>query len=82
MQALEAEKAAILARLEGLKAGKAKKVTKRERDEVEGAWEKWGKMARKRAKLSKEVWGYVEACLDDAGPEYKAELRESLGLDE
>ncbi|KAK7192869.1 hypothetical protein PSPO01_00663 [Paraphaeosphaeria sporulosa] len=82
--AMETEKAEIQGRLESLRAGKAKKVTKRERDEVESAWEKWGKMARKRQKLSKEMWEYVDACLDDAGQdrEQKAEVRESLGLDE
>lgn len=72
----------ILGRLESLKAGKAKKVTKRERDEVDSEWDKWGKMARKRQKLSKEVWDHVDTCLDDASPEQKAEVRESLGLDE
>ncbi|KAL5396043.1 hypothetical protein PMIN06_007888 [Paraphaeosphaeria minitans] len=82
--AMEVEKADILGRLESLRAGKAKKVTKRERDEVERAWEKWGKIARKRQKLSKEVWEYVDTCLDDAGQdrEQKAGVRESLGLDE
>jgi 26S proteasome regulatory subunit (ATPase 3-interacting protein) len=80
VRTLEAEKVEIMGRLESLKAGKAKKVTKRERDEVDREWDKWAKTARKRQKVSKEVWEYIDEFLE--GAEQKAEVRESLGLDE
>ena len=82
MQALETEKAELVGRLESLRAGKAKKVTKRERDEVDGEWEKWGRLMKKRQKISKEAWDYIDQLMGDADAEQKAELREILGLDE
>lgn len=80
--ALETEKAEVVARLENLTAGKAKKVTKRERDEADREWEKWGRASRKRSKISQEVWHTVEDHLPEGDAEMKAEVRENLGLDE
>ncbi|KAF1977170.1 TBPIP-domain-containing protein [Bimuria novae-zelandiae CBS 107.79] len=78
--ALKAEKAAVVARLESLRAGKAKKVTKREREEVDREWETYSRLSRKRAKIGKECWELIEGQLE--GGEMRAEVREQLGLDE
>jgi 26S proteasome regulatory subunit (ATPase 3-interacting protein) len=80
VHALEAEKAEIKGRLEILKAGKAKKVTKRERDEVERQWKNWGASARKRQKISGTVWGVIEDVVQEK--DKRTELREELGLDD
>lgn len=80
VQALEVEKTDIIARLDSLKAGKAKKVTKKERDEVEAEWKKWSAVAKKREKIACEMWRMIEDTLPDA--EKKAEVREGLGLDD
>ena len=77
---LEAEKAEILARLESLKQGKAKKVTKEQREEVEREWKKAGSVARKREKIVRECWAFIEERVGEK--EAREELRESLGLDE
>lgn len=77
---LEAEKAEILTRLESLKQGKAKKVTKEQREEVEREWKKAGRVARKREKLARECWRFIEDRVGDR--EVREELRERLGLDE
>lgn len=79
MQALEAEKADIAARLDDLRAGKAKKVTKMEREEVEREWKKWRTAARRREKISGELWKLIEGLVEKGE---RAEVRESLGLDE
>jgi 26S proteasome regulatory subunit (ATPase 3-interacting protein) len=78
--ALEAEKAEITARLDSLKAGKAKKVTKEQREEVEKEWKKMGRVAKKREKIAKGMWEYIV----DQGleKEQREELREALGLDD
>ncbi|KAF2868885.1 Tat binding protein 1-interacting protein-domain-containing protein [Massariosphaeria phaeospora] len=78
--ALEAEQAQIRARLELLKAGKAKKVTKKEMDGVDEEWKKWQGVARRREKVSAEMWRLIEDVLPDR--EKRGEVRESLGLDE
>jgi len=71
----------MVSRLEGLRAGKAKKVTKRERDDVETEWKKWSGTAKKRQKISEEMWKAIEDILD-GDKEKRNEVRESLGLDE
>ncbi|KAF2466813.1 Tat binding protein 1-interacting [Lindgomyces ingoldianus] len=78
--ALQTEKAEILVRLENLRAGKAKKVTKKEREQIEGEWKKWSSMSKRREKISCEMWKLVEDCLPEGGD--KGEARESLGLDD
>ena len=80
VQALQAEKTEIRARLDSLKAGKAKKVTKEQREEVEKEWKKCGAVARKREKVARTVWEYIEDTVQDK--EAREELREELGLDD
>ncbi|KAF2658130.1 Tat binding protein 1-interacting [Lophiostoma macrostomum CBS 122681] len=80
VQTFEAEKTEILVRLETLKAGKAKKVTKEERCAIDEQWKKWSGVRKRREKIVGEMWKMIEDVLD--GPEKKAEVRESLGLDE
>jgi 26S proteasome regulatory subunit (ATPase 3-interacting protein) len=63
-----------------LKAGDAKKVTKEQREQVEKEWKKAGSVARKREKVAREVWEYIEDSVQDK--EAREELREELGLDE
>lgn len=67
-------------RLETLKAGSAKKVTKKEREEIEDSWRKWKGVTGKRERISLDMWMLIEDCLPDA--EKKAETREALGLDD
>ncbi|KAF2707370.1 homologous-pairing protein-like protein 2 [Pleomassaria siparia CBS 279.74] len=78
--ALEAEKPEIVARLESLKAGKTKKVTKQEREDIERGWKEWRVVAKRREKIATEMWKMIEDCLPDK--EQKADVRESLGLDD
>jgi 26S proteasome regulatory subunit (ATPase 3-interacting protein) len=80
VQALESEKAEILARLQSLKEGKAKKVTTEQREEVEKEWKKACSVAKRREKVAREVWEYIEDQVQDK--EAREELREELGLDE
>jgi 26S proteasome regulatory subunit (ATPase 3-interacting protein) len=80
VQALEVEKVEIRGRLDSLKAGKATKVTKEQREEVEKEWKKCGAVARKREKVARDVWEYIEDQVQDK--EQREELRESLGLDD
>lgn len=80
VHALEAEKTQIAARLEGLSAGAAKKMTKSEREEAEVEWKKWGACARKRKKICESVWEVIEEVVGEK--EKSEELREKLGLDE
>jgi 26S proteasome regulatory subunit (ATPase 3-interacting protein) len=69
-----------VSRLETLKAGKAKKVTKKEREDVESEWKKWDSVRKRRERIVVEVWRLIEDCLPDG--EKRAEVREELGLDE
>jgi 26S proteasome regulatory subunit (ATPase 3-interacting protein) len=69
-----------LDRLETLKAGKAKKVTKKEREEIEDSWRKWKAVTVKRERISRDMWNMIADALPDA--EKKAETREALGLDD
>lgn len=69
-----------MARLESLKEGKAKKVTKEQREEVEKEWKMAVRVARMRVRIAREMWGYIEDQVQDK--EAREELRESLGLDE
>ncbi|PVI06967.1 TBPIP-domain-containing protein [Periconia macrospinosa] len=80
VQALDAEKQEMSGRLETLRAGKAKKVTKKERDEVEKGWKAAGLAKRRREKIASEMWKLIEDLLESS--EQRDELREQLGLDE
>ena len=84
MAALEKEKGEIGQRLEKLRKGEARKVGKREREEVDGAWEAWRKVRGKRARIRGEMWGVVEGMVEERGEgeEGKEGVREMLGMDE
>ncbi|KNG47689.1 aaa-domain-containing protein [Stemphylium lycopersici] len=79
VHALETERAEMEARLDGLRKGKAKKVTATEREAIEKEWKKSASVARKRAKISKEMWTIIEDALPDA--QAKEEHREKFDLD-
>jgi 26S proteasome regulatory subunit (ATPase 3-interacting protein) len=82
VKSLQSEKTELTERLGALKEGKAKKVTKKERDDVENEWRKWNTATKRREKIVDEMWKIIEDCLPDPSPEKKTELREALGLDE
>lgn len=67
------------ARLDALRKGKAKKITKDERDAVKGEWKKCCAVARKRDKIVKEMWAIIEEGLPDQAA--RAECREMFDLD-
>ena len=79
VQALEAEKAGIDARLQSLRAGHAKKVTVQEREAVEARWKKSVKAARKREKIAGGMWAFISEQLPDK--EMREQLREAFDLD-
>ncbi|KAF2851170.1 homologous-pairing protein-like protein 2 [Plenodomus tracheiphilus IPT5] len=79
INALETERADITARLDALKAGKAKKVTAKEREDVEREWKKYTGLAKKREVIAREMWKFIEDQLPDK--EKKEELREAFDLD-
>ncbi|KAH9879980.1 hypothetical protein J1614_002005 [Plenodomus biglobosus] len=79
VHALETEKAEITARLEALKAGKAKKVTAKEREDVEREWKKYTGLARKREGIARDMWKFIEDQLPDR--EGREALREAFDLD-
>jgi 26S proteasome regulatory subunit (ATPase 3-interacting protein) len=79
VHALETEEAAILARLDGLKKGKAKKITESEREAIEKEWKKSGSVAKKREKIAVEMWKIIADLLPDK--EAQEEHREMFDLD-
>ncbi|KAF1946734.1 Tat binding protein 1-interacting [Clathrospora elynae] len=79
VHALESEEAAILARLDGLKKGKAKKVTETERQAVEKEWKKCGSVCKRREKIAAEMWKMIADFAVDG--EAREELRERFDLD-
>lgn len=80
VHALETEKTEIETRLYSLRAGKAKKVTKEQRERVEREWKKSVSVARKRERIVRDMWRFVEDQVLEK--EEREELRERLGLDE
>lgn len=80
MSSLEHEKAEIVTRLEGLRAGHAKKVTAEERQKVEREWKVMNSVSVRREKIAREFWGMVEDGTE--GKEALEELREGWGLDD
>jgi 26S proteasome regulatory subunit (ATPase 3-interacting protein) len=78
--ALENEKKEIAARLQSLREGKAKMVTKEQREEVEKEWARVCRVARKREAVAKGMWGFIEDRVE--GREAREEVREMLGLDD
>jgi 26S proteasome regulatory subunit, ATPase 3, interacting protein len=80
VSALESEKSEILVRLETLKAGKAQKVTKEERQNVEVERKKWAGVCKRRKKIANEMWKLIEDNVSEI--EIREELREAFGMDE
>jgi len=76
---MEDEKKHIEARLDTLRKGKAKKITKDEWEAVEGEWKRCCAVARKRDKIAKEMWAMIEEGLPDQTT--RVELREMFDLD-
>ncbi|KAG9192357.1 hypothetical protein G6011_11091 [Alternaria panax] len=76
---LEAERAEIETRLDGLRKGKAKKVTATEREAIEREWKKSVYMAKMRQKIATEVWRTIEEGLPDQ--QTRDEHREKFDLD-
>lgn len=70
----------IVARLDTMKEGKANKVTKKEREEVQSEWKKWAGVAKGRMKIAIEMWKLIEDVLPEG--QSKAGVREALGLDD
>ncbi|KAI8939554.1 hypothetical protein NX059_003321 [Plenodomus lindquistii] len=79
VHALETEQAEITARLDSLKVGKAKKVTAKEREDVEKEWKKYTVLAKKREGIAREMWKFIEDQLPDK--DKREELREAFDLD-
>lgn len=77
---LEKEKTEIGRRLEVLKVGKAKKVTRKEMQGVDDEVRKWGGAARRRERIVRDMWRLIEDALPDR--DGREEVREALGLDE
>jgi 26S proteasome regulatory subunit (ATPase 3-interacting protein) len=56
----EEVKAQLLDRLEPLRSGTAKPVTKEERDVVNTEFKRWNRCADRRRKIVKEIWGVIQ----------------------
>lgn len=80
ISSLEREKAGITARLDGLRAGHARKVTKEEREAVERGWRGAKGVCERRERIAREFWKVVEEGTESK--EACGELREMWGLDE
>ncbi|KAI4655739.1 hypothetical protein J4E93_000454 [Alternaria ventricosa] len=76
---LETEKEQIESRLDGLKKGKAKKVTTSEREAIEKEWKKSIRVAKKRQKIVKEMWEMIAEQIPD--PQEREDQRERFDLD-
>ena len=61
----EAERAALMMRLEPLRKGTGRSVGKQERDEVEGDWKIWKGRAERRKKAFEELWSAVGEALPE-----------------
>lgn len=74
------ERDQIQARLEPLKAGTVKPVSREERDQVVSEVAKWKKVVEKRSRIVKDVWGVIADGMGNAeGVDLRA-LREGFGM--
>lgn len=55
-------------------------MTAKEREDVEKEWKLWTSAAKKRKKIARDLWLFIEDQLPDE--ETGAQLREAFGLDE
>ncbi|EMD97404.1 hypothetical protein COCC4DRAFT_148364 [Bipolaris maydis ATCC 48331] len=76
---LEKEKAEIAERLDGLRKGKARMVTAKEREAIEQVWKKSVRTAKNREKIAREMWKIIADNLPD--DEAREEHREMFDLD-
>ncbi|KAI4693064.1 uncharacterized protein J4E88_001435 [Alternaria novae-zelandiae] len=76
---LETEKEQIESRLDGLRKGKAKKVTTSEREAIEKEWKKSIRVAKKRQKIVTEMWKEIKENFPD--PQEREDQREMFDLD-
>ncbi|CAN9088613.1 unnamed protein product [Alternaria sp. RS040] len=76
---LETERAEIVTRLDGLKKGKAKKITVAEREATEKEWKRSVRVAKIRKKIAMEMWKLIEGQLPDQ--QTREEHREMFDLD-
>ncbi|KAL1800202.1 hypothetical protein ACET3X_000544 [Alternaria dauci] len=79
VSALETERTEIETRLDGLKKGKAKKITATEREAIEKEWKKSIRVAKTRKKIATEMWKEIEDMLPDQ--QAREEHRERFDLD-
>ncbi|CAN9234228.1 unnamed protein product [Alternaria alternata] len=79
IHALETERAEIVTRLDGLKKGKAKKITVAEREATEKEWKRSVRVAKIRKKIAMEMWKLIEGKLPDQ--QTREEHREMFDLD-
>ncbi|KAI2475705.1 Tat binding protein 1-interacting [Pyrenophora tritici-repentis] len=79
VHALEQEKTQLETRLDALRKGKAKKISREEREGVEMEWKKWGRVAKARERIVKEMWGVIEEGVGDLA--VREEMREMFDLD-
>jgi 26S proteasome regulatory subunit (ATPase 3-interacting protein) len=77
---LEREKTDMVARLDSLRAGHARKVTPEEREKIEREWKVMKGVSARREKIAGELWKTVEEGTENR--EMCEELREGWGLDE
>jgi hypothetical protein len=80
ISSLEQEKVEIVARLEGLRKGSAKKVTAQERERVEKEWKVVTGVEKRREAIARVMWVMVEDGTESK--DVLADLREGWGLDE
>lgn len=67
-----------MARLEVLRAGKAKKVSREERETVEREWRDMRGVAGRREAIVKEMWGMIEEVVENG---VREELKERFEMD-
>ncbi|KAF2257558.1 TBPIP-domain-containing protein [Lojkania enalia] len=80
IQCLGIEKKEIVDRLASFKAGKAKNITKKEKNDVESEWTKWAAIAKRREKIAGEIWKLIEDVLPEG--QKKGDVRALLGFED
>lgn len=79
VRALEAERSEVMARLDTLRKGKAKRVDKEEREKVDKEWSRIKGVAKRRGRIVEEMWKMIEDCVESS--ETREELRERFEID-
>ncbi|CAG5148165.1 uncharacterized protein ALTATR162_LOCUS2160 [Alternaria atra] len=76
---LEMGRVEIETRLDGLRKGKAKKVTATEREAIEKEWKRSARVAKAREKIANDLWAMIEDMLPDQ--QAKEEHQKKFDLD-